>query len=734
MTPIDVKERDSGTLRLSAVTATPEKILLVANTGWYLFNFRRNLIRQIKQAGFSVAVVCPQDKYAERLVAEESVRWIPWRINRSSMNPFGNVAAVSDLTRIYRRETPDLVHHFTIKAILYGTLAAKRGKVGAIVNSVTGLGHVFLSERLAARVIRPTIRRWYTWALTTDGAQAVFQNRDDLETLAAKSSQLAATALLTRGSGVDLERFAPLDTAPISNGRKVILFAGRLLREKGIHEFVEAAHLCRQRGLQADWIACGSSDPGNPSSVDAETLRDWETDGAVNFVGHVGRMEAQLARADIVVLPSYREGTPRVLLEAAAMGKPAVATDVPGCREVVTHEHNGLLVPPRDAEAIADAVQRLLADDVLRGNMGSAGRVRVKNQFDEREVVAQTIRIYSNMLGQNLNKGVFVISLDFELAWGTRGRPAASRVGPWLDGTRDAVCSLLKLFEQYEVPATWALVGSLLMGRSEHDSRHPWLPESEFTDIPIGDSTTAPRWYAEDMVEWLLEHPSDQEIACHTLTHRFVDPTPAGRERFRQDLQRFRQLFDERYLEQPTSFIYPKAKMAHFDVLIEEGFRCIRGPEDKWFESLPGTLLPAGFRLLDARMAVEPKVRLPNRTEDGLWVLPSSQFYSPLMSVGKRVSVPARVRKAIKGLRQAAAQKRLYHLWTHPFNLGMHTGELLDGFEQILQEAFRLREAGELEILTMRGLTTRLDLQREGKALHTGDNDKEGRSSAYEII
>jgi glycosyltransferase involved in cell wall biosynthesis/peptidoglycan/xylan/chitin deacetylase (PgdA/CDA1 family) len=701
-----------------------------------------------------VAVVCPPDEYAPRLVRDQQVRWIPWQIERSSMNPFGNLAAVLSLLRIYRREAPDLVHHFTIKAILYGTLAARRAGVDAIVNSVTGLGHVFLSDRLVAQAVRPCIRRWYTWSLTAEGVRAVFQNRDDLEILAACSPELVQHAVLTRGSGVDLQRFAPPVSSGNGQGPKRVLFAGRLIHEKGIREFVQAAHRCRQQGIDACWVACGGPDPGNPSSVDDDTLRRWQEEGSVQFLGHVECMEAELAKADVVVLPSYREGTPRVLLEAAAMGKPAVATDVPGCREVVEHGENGLLVPPRDATALADAVQQLLADDLLCANLGTAGRQRMEDHFDERDVVTQTLRIYSQMVGPKKETntvsaerptgrsggriesavsasrgrepgtdacaamgsqspfsaaGVFVFSLDFELAWGTRGRPAATRVGPCLDGTRAAVRKLLSLFEQYQIPATWATVGSLLLGQPAEQGRHAWLSDVAFSDIPAGDAATAPRWYAEDILEWLRDHPADQELACHTLTHRFVDPTPAGREAFRVDLQRFRQLFAERYLTQPVSFIYPKARMAHFDVLVDEGFRCIRGPEDKWFEYLPGTLLPAGFRLLDARLALRPKVRLPWQTTDGLWVLPSSQFYSPLMSVGKRVSIDARVRKAVRGLRQAARQKRLFHLWTHPFNLGTRSDQLLGGIERILQEACRLREAGRLEILTMRDLTMRLD-------------------------
>ena len=744
MMSANVKQVDSEVHAGTSQSRAAEKILLVANTGWYLFNFRRSLVRELAGQGFEVLVVCPRDEYVDRLKKEVGVRWIEWRIDRASMNPLGNIAAVMSLAQIYRRESPDLVHHFTIKAILYGTLAAKLAKIDTIVNSVTGLGHVFLSRRLVARLVRPAIRRWYVWSLTTDGVRAVFQNRDDLMTLAQKTPKLAEQAILTRGSGVDLQRFAPPDARPSGiNGQKYALFAGRLIHEKGIREFVEASRLCRERGVDARWVVCGSPDPGNPSSVDAETLRRWQNEGTVEFLGHVDDLEQRIAESDVVVLPSYREGTPRVLLEAAAMGKPAVATDVPGCREVVTDGENGLLVPARDPVALADAVERLLADDVLRSSMGTAGRQRMEDHFDEREVVAQTIQIYDGLLRRKkgagpicakhraptnvgrgrsgkldltpfsvLNKGVFVISLDFELAWGTRGRPAASRVGPYLDGTRNAVRLLLRLLEQYEIPATWAIVGSLLLGRSGDVERHPWLSDDGFSDIPVGDSASAPRWYAEDVIEWLLDHPVRQEIACHTLAHRFVDDSAEGRDRFRQELRQFRQLFDERYLEQPTSFIFPKAKMGHFDVLAEEGFRCIRGPESGWFEALPGTLLPAGFRLIDARLAVQPKVGLPERMPESIWVLPSSQFYSPFMSVGRRVSVKARVRKAVKGLHAAVGQKRLYHLWTHPFNLGERTDELLGGLEQVLQEAQRLREAGQLEVLTMRELSERLDRER----------------------
>ncbi len=710
-----------------AATVRPErerrKVLLVANTAWYLYNFRRGLIRGLVGQGSEVAVVCPRDRYVE-LLEKDGVRWIEWSLDRAGMSLLRDWRSLRSLRRVYRDESPDLVHHFTIKSILYGTAAARRGGVHHIVNSVTGLGHIFVSDRLAARVVRPWIRRWYLRALTAPGVRPIFQNADDLAELSRRSHDLAARAILSFGSGVDVDRFASPPERPLEpNGVASVLFVGRLLEEKGIREFVEAARLARSRGLRASFIACGAPDPGNPSSIDPACLDQWHQECVVEFPGHVDDVEEQMRRADVIVLPSYREGTPRVLLEAAAMGKPVVASDVPGCRDVVTHGHNGLLVPPRDPQALADALEQLLADEPLRDDMGRAGRKLAVERYDERQVVRQTLRAYDdlcrsevpNTAGRDqarLDKGVLLLSLDFELAWGTRGRPAARHCGPFWSGTREAIRGLLDLFERYDVPATWAVVGALLLGRGRSDTRHPWLDNPGLADIPAGDSTCQPQWYAEDVLEAIVSHPVAQEIACHTMTHRFIEPGSEGRRVFREELQRFRTLCDELYLEQPRTFIYPKAKMAHFDILVDEGFRSIRGPESKWFESLPGTRVPAALRLMDARLARPPRVDLPERLPCGLWVLPSSQFYSPFLSVGKHVSVAARVRKAVKGLRLAAERKQVYHLWTHPFNLGVRTEELLAGLDEILREARRLCDAGELDVMSMGDLARNLDAKR----------------------
>lgn len=308
-----------------------------------------------------------------------------------------------------------------------------------------------------------------------------------------------------------------------------------------------------------------------------------------------------------------------------------------------------------------------------------------------------------------LERGVFTFSLDFELAWGTRGGPKAAAVAPYLAGTRTAITALLDLFSTYDVSATWAVVGAMfLAGRGAH-RRHEWLSPSRFDDVPPGDAATQPFWYADDVLAQLRQCAVRQELGCHTLTHAVVDPGPRGRSRLRQEIALFVELFDQLGLERPVSFIYPRGRIGHLEVLAEAGFRCFRGPECRWYESLPGELTRAGVRLLDAHSGVCPPVGEPACTAEGLWLIPSSQFYAPFMSVGRFVPLKARVQKAVRGLRRAARHRRVFHLWTHPFNLGMRTAELLAGLDAILREAGRLRAAGELEILPMGELAARLD-------------------------
>lgn len=687
------------------------KIVLVANTSWYLINFRSSLIRSLAGEGHEVTLVAPRDDYSDQL-ADLGARWIDWPIDRRGLALRPEVAAVSALQSIYEELRPDVVHHFTLKPVLYGTYAARRATVALIVNSVTGLGHVFTSRSVTKRLLKRVLLPWIGWSLRGRDVRTIFQSAEDLYEIASERPSVGATAVLVPGSGVNVDQFRPGDRTRADHNVFRAVFVGRLIEEKGIQDFVEAASILQGESENCvSFIACGTADPGNPTSIPEDTLQRWERSGDVEFLGHVNDTATVLASADVVVLPSYREGTSRVLLEAAASGIPAIATNVPGCRNVVDDGETGLLVGTSRPDEIASAVTRLSREPEVAERLGENARVKAVREFDERIVLRRISRCYADLVergrvesewSSGSRPGVLTISLDFELAWGTRNRPAAAKVGPWLEGTRPAIEKLLSLFESYEVSATWATVGALMLGGRSREFLGDRFGGDNFHDVPDGDAKSAPDWYADDVVEQLLACRVEQELACHTLTHAFVDPTAAGRTRLDLELRGFQELWDELGLGRCQSFIFPKAYMGHFGLLAEHGYQAIRGPEPGWFERIPHRQIAAAFRLLNARRAATPAVGRPELIGSGLWQIPSSQFYSPIMNVGQYVPTAARVLKAKRGLRAAAATRSIYHLWTHPFNLGLHTDELLAGFEEILREATKLRDAGQLVITPMK--------------------------------
>lgn len=369
-----------------------DKVLLVANTAWYLFNFRLPLARHLRDLGYEVVLVSPHDAYAEKLQAE-NFRWINLGLNRRSVNPLREAVALKRLWSIYRAERPAVCHHFTVKCVLYGTIAAKLAGVPAVVNAITGLGHAFLGESLRNRVVRPVLRFIYRKILTARRVQVIFQNGDDLKEFKDRRMIIPDKTTVIRGSGVNLTRFKPrpggLDSKPVPT----LLLASRLIKQKGLLEYVEAARILKSKGVEAQFALAGDTDPGNPSSVTEAELQGWCKEGLVDYLGHVDPIENVLHMADIVVLPSFREGTPRILLEAAAIGKPIVTTDVPGCREVVTDGVNGFLVPVRDAEALAEALEKLILDEELRQRFGMAGVEHVQD-FEEGKVIQATVEVY----------------------------------------------------------------------------------------------------------------------------------------------------------------------------------------------------------------------------------------------------------------------------------------------------------------------------------------------------
>jgi glycosyltransferase involved in cell wall biosynthesis len=372
------------------------KLLFVANTGWYLYNFRLPLARFLRSHGVEVVMISPYDQYVERLQSE-GFRWVKFGLNRRSVNPFRELVTIWELLRLYRAEKPAAAHHFTAKCIIYGTIAAKLTGVRAVVNALTGLGPLFMGTGYRAKITRPLVHWLYRKILSARRVRVVFQNPDDLNAFLDSELVVPDRTVLIRSSGVNLKRFSPRQSPLDGPPAPIVLFAGRLTQEKGVLQFVEAARILKSRGTEAIFQIAGTLDPGNASSVDQKTLDSWRIEGAVDLLGHVDPIDDVLAQASIVVLPSYREGVPRILLEAGAMGKPVVATDVPGCREAVAHGQNGLLVPPGDSEAPASAIYCLLADPRLRYAMGRDGREKVMREFSEEAVALSTMDVYHKM-------------------------------------------------------------------------------------------------------------------------------------------------------------------------------------------------------------------------------------------------------------------------------------------------------------------------------------------------
>ncbi len=373
------------------------KVVLFANTDWYLYNFRRSLALALRDAGHELLLLSPPGDYGEKLRVL-GLRWEPVPMDRRSLNPLREAALLWHLRGVFRREQPDLVHSFTIKCAVYGSLAARAAGVPARVNAVAGLGYVFISPSLRARLLRPAVKTLLRAALGGAGARLILQNPDDVALFEHAALVDASAVRLVRGSGVDCSRFVAALRQRAPGAPMRVLLAARLLWDKGMGEFIAAARQLKAQGRPIRFLVAGTPDPGNPASIDEAQVRAWVDEGLIEWLGHVQDMPSLFASVDVTVLPSYREGLPKSLIEAAACALPLITTDVPGCREVVTHERDGLLVPVRDADALATAIVRLHDDPDLAARLGRAARDKAMREFDERVVIAKTLAVYQSLL------------------------------------------------------------------------------------------------------------------------------------------------------------------------------------------------------------------------------------------------------------------------------------------------------------------------------------------------
>lgn len=365
-------------------------ILFVVNACWFFVSHRLPLARAAQRQGFTVHVAaCPDETAA--LLQEAGIHFHPLPFSRKGRHPLRELRTFLSLLSLYRRLRPDLVHHVTIKPILYGGLAARIARIPSVVNAVAGLGYTFIARGQAASLFRDLVRFGYRKALSHSNQTVIFQNDDDRREFVSRGLVHPGETALIRGSGVDPDVFCPAE-APA--GRPLVVLPARLLWDKGVAEFVDAAAILKARGVEAEFALVGDPDPHNPASVAEEDLAAWRASGVVEVWGRSEDMPEVFRRAHIACLPSYREGLPRALLEAAASGLPIVTTDVPGCRDVVRDGYNGYLVPPREPAALADALEKLIASPGERALMGRRGRALVLEQFTLDRVVSETLKLY----------------------------------------------------------------------------------------------------------------------------------------------------------------------------------------------------------------------------------------------------------------------------------------------------------------------------------------------------
>jgi glycosyltransferase involved in cell wall biosynthesis len=363
----------------------------------YLYNFRRTLALALRDAGHDVLLLSPPGPYAKKLQAL-GLRWLSVPMERRSLNPFREVELVLWLRKLMLQECTDLIHGFTIKGAVYGAIAARLAGVSSRVSGIDGLGYVFASNDLKARILRPLVRSMMRFALGGRGTRLCLQNSDDVALFHRYGLVKDDKVRLILGAGVDCKRFSRggirLAGEPLS-----VLLAARLLWGKGLGEYVAAARILKSQGRQIKILLAGMPDPGNPDSVPEEIVRSWVAEGLIEWLGHVSDMAALLATVHVIALPTaYREGLPTTLTEGAACALPLIATDMPGCREVITHEVNGLLIPVRDAAALALEIARLDDDPVFAAQLGLAARAKALALFDEQIVIKSTMAVYAELI------------------------------------------------------------------------------------------------------------------------------------------------------------------------------------------------------------------------------------------------------------------------------------------------------------------------------------------------
>lgn len=370
------------------------RLLYFVTEDWYFCSHRLALAHAARQMGYQVTVLTRVNQHGD-IIRSQGFNLIPLEIDRGGLNPVRELKTLYKVWQTYTQVRPDIVHHVALKPILYGGLAALFIRDIKSVNLIAGLGAIFSSDRLKARLLKPMVKFFLQTLFRSSTNRVIVQNAEDRDLLINQLRIDADNVALIRGSGVDTQKFYPV---PEPAGRVGIGLVSRLLWDKGVGEFVAAVKLLKDRGLDFTAILVGEPDDQNLASVHRTQLQEWHDDGLINWLGYQENIADFWANTHIAVLPSYREGLPKSLLEAASCGRPIVTTDTSGCKEIVQNGVNGFLVPVRDVGKLANAMEKLILSAALRQKMGQAGRKMVEQDLSDEIIIAETLQVYRKLM------------------------------------------------------------------------------------------------------------------------------------------------------------------------------------------------------------------------------------------------------------------------------------------------------------------------------------------------
>jgi len=367
-----------------------DTIVISSNTCWSIYNFRLELIRELKKRGYKIIIIAPYDEYCKKL--DKEVECYNIFMNNKGTNPCEDMKTFFEYCKLYKKIKPQIVIHYTIKPNIYGNLAAKLLNI-KIISNITGLGTVFIKESFHTKVAKLLYKSSLCCA-----DKVFFQNVDDFEFFIKNRLIDKKRGNVLFGRGIDIEKFKPINVDKKDNIFRFLLIA-RIIWDKGIKEYVEAAKIIKEKYKNVEFLLLGPTNIKNPTAISIDVIKDWEKEGLVKYLGTTDDVREKIAKVDCVVLPSYREGISNVLLESAAMAKPLIATNVPGCKEVVDNGVNGFLCKVKDINDLANKMEKMLnLKEEERNKMGLKGREKVIRDFNSKTIIDRHIKIIENLL------------------------------------------------------------------------------------------------------------------------------------------------------------------------------------------------------------------------------------------------------------------------------------------------------------------------------------------------